>query len=72
MNNIEYVIYLRKSSESKKKQEQSLPDQLIACMDYAKNNNLTIKKKPLDFSAFESEKDLDYENKLKDRSERNI
>lgn len=68
----EYIIYLRKSSESKKKQEQSIPDQLEACWNYAKSNNLIIKKKPINFEQFETEKDIQYENNLKDPSERKI
>lgn len=59
MNNIEYVIYCRKSTdETSDKQMQSIPDQIRACINYAKNENLVIKERPKDFSMFESELEL--------------
>jgi len=58
MNNIEYVIYCRKSTdESSGQQVQSIPDQIQKCIDYAKNNGLNIRKKPKDFE-FETEKEI--------------
>ena len=56
---IEYVIYCRKSTdESSGRQTQSIPDQIEKCMKYAEDNWLTIKKRPSDFSVFESEKEI--------------
>lgn len=56
---IEYVIYCRKSSEeSSGQQAQSIPDQIQACIDYARNNDLLIATKPDNFSMFESEADI--------------
>lgn len=63
MTNIEYVIYCRKSTdESSDNQKQSIPDQIKACIDYAKREGLTIKKKPKDFSLFESETEIEKED----------
>jgi DNA invertase Pin-like site-specific DNA recombinase len=56
---MEYVIYCRRSSdESSDKQTQSIPDQIRRCIDFAEKNNLTIMKKPADFSDFETEEEL--------------
>jgi len=50
MSHIEYVIYCRKSSdESSDNQKQSIPDQIQKCLEYAKREELTIKKKPKNF-----------------------
>ncbi|NUJ97482.1 recombinase family protein [Candidatus Gracilibacteria bacterium] len=66
-SNIEYVIYCRKSSdETSDNQKQSIPDQIRACVDYAKREKLKIKEKPKDFSMFESEGEIDKENKEPD------
>jgi len=44
---VEYAIYTRKSTEeSSNKQVQSIPDQIKACLKYAKDNKLTIMKMP--------------------------
>jgi len=72
MKTEEYVIYLRKSEKDKKKQVQSLWDQLRACLDYAQSNNLKIKKRPLDYDVFESQKDLDYESSLSDKWDKKL
>jgi DNA invertase Pin-like site-specific DNA recombinase len=37
-----YVIYARKSTEDQEKQVRSLPDQIIECQDFAKQNNLKV------------------------------
>ena len=52
---IEYVIYCRKSTEESDRQSQSIPDQIKVCMDYAEHENLRLKKRPSDFSIFESD-----------------
>lgn len=58
MNDSEYVIYVRKSTdESSGMQTQSIPDQLKKCIDYAKNNDLKIRLKPKDFE-FQTDKEL--------------
>lgn len=72
MKSTEYVIYLRKSSEDKKKQVQSLWDQLRACLDYAKQHNLNIKKRPLDFSMYETDKDILEQWNLKDERDKKL
>jgi hypothetical protein len=62
-NPIEYVIYVRKSTdESSGQQTQSIPDQIKKCVDYAKMNDLVIRAKPKDFE-FETEVDLLKEDK---------
>lgn len=56
---VEYVIYCRKSTdESSGMQVQSIPDQINACVKYAQDHGLTIKKKPQNFSDFETEYDV--------------
>lgn len=73
MENIDYVIYCRKSTdESSDNQKQSIPDQIKACIDYAKRENLTIKTKPKDFSIFESDYEIDKENNESDIINRRI
>lgn len=62
MSNIEYVIYVRKSTdESSGQQTQSIPDQIKKCIDYAKMNDLSIMAKPKDFE-FETESDIQKED----------
>ena len=40
MDDVEYIIYCRKSTEENTdKQTQSIPDQIRCCMDYAEKNN---------------------------------
>lgn len=66
-SNIEYVIYCRKSSdETSDNQKQSIPDQIRACINYTKREKLKIKEKPKDFSMFESEEEINKENKEPD------
>lgn len=73
MTNIDYVIYCRKSSdESSGNQKQSIPDQIKACLQYAKREWLKIKEKPKDFSLFESEQELNKEDKESDLANRKI
>lgn len=70
---LEYVIYCRKSTdESTDNQKQSIPDQLRACMSYVQKEWLTIKKKPSDFSLFESEKEIFKEENEEDINNRRI
>lgn len=65
--NIEYVMYCRRSSdESSNNQVQSIPDQIQCCIDFAKKEWLLIRKKPKNFSLFESEKELSRERQEKD------
>jgi DNA invertase Pin-like site-specific DNA recombinase len=73
MSEIEYVIYCRKSTdESSGKQTQSIPDQIKRCIEYAKNNGLIIKQKPLDFSNFETEREIFEEDTDKELQNRKI
>ncbi len=73
MENIEYVIYCRKSTdESSDNQKQSIPDQIKTCIDYAKREWLKIKEKPKDFSLFESEYEIEKENNESDLVNRKI
>lgn len=70
---IEYVIYCRKSTdESSEHQKQSIPDQIRACMDFAKREGLVIAKKPKDFSDFESETEIYKERNESDISNRKV
>lgn len=56
---VEYVIYVRKSTDPKSgKQEQSLWDQISACIEYAEREKLKLKLRPDDFSDFETAKDI--------------
>ncbi len=64
---IEYVIYCRKSTdETSDYQKSSIPDQIKKCVEYAKNEWLKIKEKPKDFSIFESEKEIEKEDMEED------
>jgi hypothetical protein len=73
MSKIEYVMYCRKSSdETSDNQKQSLPDQVKACIEYAKREGLTIKNKPKDFSMFENDADLYKEDNDSDLVNRKI
>lgn len=70
---VEYVIYVRKSTEdtSWERQAQSIPDQIEACVKYAERNNLILKRKPAKFE-FETEEDLKIEDNDKDFKNRKI
>lgn len=46
INNVEFVIYCRKSTEEEDKQVQSIADQIRYCIDYAEKNNLKLMPKP--------------------------
>jgi len=60
---MEYIIYVRKSTdENSEHQKQSIPDQIVKCVEYAQNNNLFIKIKNTDFKAFEWKNDMKIEN----------
>lgn len=46
-NETEYIIYCRKSTDSSsKQQEQSIPDQIKACVEYAENKWLKLADRP--------------------------
>ena len=72
-NSIEYAIYVRKSTEDETwmRQAQSIPDQIKACMDFAKRENLMVKMKTADF-PFETEAELRNEDNDKDPVQRAI
>lgn len=73
ITSMEYVIYCRKSTdESSEHQKQSIPDQIRACMDYAKREWLIIAKKPKGFSDFESETEVYKEENESDISNRRV
>ena len=60
---IEYVIYVRKSTDdtSWERQAQSIPDQIERCVTYAKEHGLVLRMKPDNFE-FEDEKELRLED----------
>ena len=66
-----FILYCRKSTdESSEQQKQSIPDQIRACMEYAKRENINIMQKPSDFTIFESEMDIykeDHDSELLNR-----
>ena len=70
---IEYVIYVRKSTDdaSWERQAQSIPDQIERCVTYAKEHGLVLKMKPDNFE-FEDEKELKLEDSEKDLKSRRI
>ena len=70
---IEYVIYVRKSTDdaSWERQAQSIPDQIERCVNYAKDHGLDLKLKPDNFE-FEDEKELKLEDSEKDLKSRRI
>jgi len=73
MSAIEYVIYCRKSTdESSGMQNQSIPDQIRKCVDYAKNNWLSIAKKNENFCDFETDIDIKKEDSDPDLYNRQI
>jgi hypothetical protein len=53
------------------RQAQSIPDQIKACMDFAKRENLMVKMKTADF-PFETEAELRNEDNDKDPIQRAI
>ncbi len=72
-SSLEYVIYCRKSTdESSDHQKQSIPDQIQACIDYAKREGLTIAKKPKNFEDFQNEMELYKEENESDIESRRI
>lgn len=51
--NLEYIIYVRKSSEeSTGKQVQSIYDQIRICLKFAENNNIKVRKKDWLYDVF--------------------
>jgi hypothetical protein len=72
---IEYVIYVRKSTEdnSGERQAQSIPDQIKKCMEYAEahKDSVVIKLKPKTFE-FETEEELKIEDEDKELQNRRI
>lgn len=70
---IEYVIYVRKSTEDNtwERQAQSIPDQIERCVTYAKEYGLTLKMKPDNFE-FEDEREIKIEDNEKDLKSRRI
>ena len=70
---MEYIIYVRKSTdEHSEHQKQSIPDQIIKCIQYAENNWLIIANKPSNFSDFETENDIKLKQNEKDEINREI
>jgi len=70
---INYIIYVRKSTdEHSEHQKQSIPDQIIKCIQYAENNWLLIASKPSNFSDFETENDIKLEENEKDEINKEI
>jgi len=70
---MEYAIYVRKSSdESSEKQVQSIPDQIEKVIEYAEKQELTIMKKPDDFSDFETEEEIIKEDNTADLYNRRV
>lgn len=66
-NPVQYVIYCRKSTEDSERQAQSIPDQIKACVDYAKTNWLILRKKDKDYDkTFENKDDILIEKNDKD------
>ena len=72
---MEYVIYVRKSTEdnSGERQAQSIPDQIKKCVEYAEAHKDTVilKLKPKNFE-FETEEELKIEDADKELSHRRI
>lgn len=70
---IEYAIYVRKSTEdnSWERQAQSIPDQIRTCVKYAKEHDLLLKEKPADFE-FEDEKEIQIEDNDREIEHRKI
>jgi len=73
MNNIDFVIYCRKSTdETSWNQKQSIPDQIEKCIEYARREWIQIKEKPKDFSMFETELELEKEDNESEVTHRRI
>lgn len=73
MKDIEYVIYVRKSTdESSEHQKQSIPDQIKACINFAEREWIKIKLKPKEFWEFESPEEICKEDNTEEISDRRI
>lgn len=61
-----YVLYARKSTKSKDKQQKSIEDQIIECQEFAKKENITILNKYIDRqTAMKSDKRVEYSKMMK-------
>ena len=70
---MKYIIYVRKSTdENSEHQKQSIPDQIVKCIEFAQNNWLILEERPSDFSEFETNKDIEIEEKEEDETNRQI
>ena len=70
-NSMEYVIYVRKSTDENFRNIPSISQQIQSCIEYAKENGLLLKEKPEDFE-FETREDLQLEDKEADRNIRDV
>ena len=57
-NDIQYVIYCRKSSKNEEKQSESIPRQIEVCLDFAQKSKLNIMRRPDDFGDFQTARDI--------------
>jgi Holliday junction resolvase len=66
MDDIEYVIYCRKSTKDEDKQVQSIPDQIEACIRFANSekNNLKIAQKPDGYKEIFFKNELEYNKEI--------
>lgn len=72
LEGIEYVIYCRKSTDDGDRQVQSIADQINRCVEYAKQNKITIANRPTDFAIFETAKDIRDEENEQDEFNKSI
>lgn len=70
---VEYAIYVRKSTNPNSwKQEQSIGDQITACIEYANREGLKLALRSDDFSDFETPKDITIRNTDPDEKNRSV
>lgn len=72
LDEIEYVVYCRKSTDDGDRQVQSIADQINRCVEYAQQNKLTIAQRPSDFAVFETAKDIRDEANEQDEFNKSI